>query len=222
MESRARKLLRRRHTENTPRVETLLQTERRTPTVEPILHAAKTTVIGHRVSAPVNSFFSRSFSTYSALVYRSLRQHRRLAGTPEKALLPAAEALNTRERIKPAMTSLEQTGYLANHGAEVRNSALDVRVLRAKSARNGRYFVRLSDKRRALSDTTTAERLRLFLHYQELSKGHVTSGVARASRRFTYRSALAPAKRLFQSRRVSNKVVTPTVLTGQKRVSTQT
>lgn len=120
------------------------------------------------------------------------------------------------------MTSLEQTGYLANHGAEVRNSALDVRVLRAKSARNGRYFVRLSDKRRALSDATTAERLLLFRQYQELSKDRTDLGVARTSRRFTYRSALAPTKRLFQDRRALSKAVTPAILTGRKRVSIQT
>lgn len=179
-------------------------------------------MVGHRASAPVNSFFSRSFSTNSALVFRSLRQHRRLAGTPEKGLLPAAEALTARERVKPAMTSLAQTGYLANHGAEVRNSALDVRVLRAKSARNGRYFVRLSDKRRTLSDATTTERLRLFRQYQARSKARTDLGVVRTSRRFTYRSALAPAKRLFQDRRALNKAVTPAILTGRKRVSIQT
>lgn len=120
------------------------------------------------------------------------------------------------------MTSLEQTGYLVNQGAEVRNSALDVRVLRAKSARNGRYFVRLSDKRRALSDATTTERLRLFRQYQELSKDRTDLRVTRTSRRFTYRPALAPAKRLFQDCQALNKALTPTILTGRKRASIQT
>jgi hypothetical protein len=221
MESRARKLLRRRYTENTPRVETLLQTERRTPTVEPILHAAKTTMIGH-ASTPINSFFSRPFSTHSSLVFRGLRQHRRLTGTPEKSLLPAAEALTTRERVKPAMASLEQTGYLVDHGAEARNSALDARVLRGKSTRSGRYFIRLSDKRRALSDATTTDRLRLFHRYQELSKESPTRGVARTSRRFIYRSLATPAKQLISRYRSSNEALSPSILTGRKRVSTKT
>lgn len=221
MESRARKLLRRRYTENTPRVETLLQTERRVPSVEPILHVTKTTMVGH-TSTAVNSFFSRPFSTHSALVFRGLRQQRRLAGTPEKSLLPAAEALTARERVKPAMASLEQTGYLVDHGAETRNSALDARVLRGKSARSGRYFIRLSDKRRALSDAATTDRLRLFHRYQELSKESPVLGAARTSRRFIYRSTAAPAKRLFQSRRLSSKMLPPSTLTGRKRISTKT
>lgn len=131
-----RQLLSRRYSKNTPRLETFLQTIRRTHTREQLL-------INVQPGAKAN-FFSRSYSTFAPerLIGKFVQRTSRLSPSDASPLLSAYQVVTQRYRVLPTVEARDRTNYAGSLQRTVATPQIDARFTRSKSPRSRQYVLR--------------------------------------------------------------------------------